>query len=196
MIRITHRITTAALAMVLAGGLAACSASDTTSAAPSGASSTTASSSTSDPGRAGDVMFAQMMIPHHQQAVQMADMALAKAGASDDVRSLATEIKAAQDPEIQTMKGWLQEWGAPVSTAPMDHGSGGMMTSQEMDRLMAAEGEDFNKLWLELMTKHHEGAVRMAQDVLGTTKDPEVKALAQAVVKAQTAEIERMKSMS
>ena len=101
-------------AVALTGLLAACG--DTSSSTSPGmdghGTSSSATSTSVAAGRAGDVMFAQMMIPHHQQAVEMAEIALGKPDASSQVRELATAIKQAQDPEIQTMTGWLQKWGA------------------------------------------------------------------------------------
>ena len=141
--------------------------------------------------RAGDVMFAQMMIPHHQQAIEMADLALANPSTSPDVERLAQQIKAAQDPEIATMKRWLSEWGVPTS-ASMDHGTSGMMSEADMASLESAQGAEFNRLWLEMMIAHHQGAVTMAQDVLASTEDAEVKGLAQAVVEGQQKEIATM----
>ena len=141
--------------------------------------------------RAGDVMFAQMMIPHHQQAIEMADLAIANPSTSPDVARLAQQIKAAQDPEIATMKSWLSEWGAPTS-ASMDHGTSGMMSDADMASLESAQGAAFNRLWLEMMIAHHQGAVTMAQDVLSSTEDAEVKGLAQAVVEGQKKEITTM----
>lgn len=195
--RIARRLSATAVALTLAGALAACS--DSTAGTPSAAPTSTSSApstASNQTARAGDVMFAQMMIPHHQQAIEMADIALAKTSASQQVRDLATEIKAAQDPEITTMEGWLQVWGVSGAPATMDHGSGGMMTKNEMDALKAAEGAEFDRQWVSLMIKHHEGAVTMAEQVLTTTQNPEVKALAEAVVKTQTEEIARMKAMS
>lgn len=195
--RIARRLSATAVALTLAGALAACS--DSTAGTPSAAptsSSSAPSTASNQTARAGDVMFAQMMIPHHQQAIEMADIALAKTSASQQVRDLATEIKAAQDPEITTMEGWLQDWGVSGAPATMNHGSGGMMTKSEMDALQAAEGAEFDRQWVSLMIKHHEGAVTMAEQVLTTTQNPEVKALAEAVVKTQTEEIARMKAMS
>ncbi|MBT9257402.1 DUF305 domain-containing protein [Phycicoccus sp. MAQZ13P-2] len=146
-------------------------------------------------GAPGDVMFAQMMIPHHQQAVEMADLALdAKAESSEQVRALATDIKAAQDPEIQTMQGWLTSWGAPAS-AGMDHGMPGMMGETEMASLKDATGADFDRQWLTMMIAHHEGAITMAQDVLSSTKDAEVRTLADAIIKAQQQEIATMQEL-
>jgi uncharacterized protein (DUF305 family) len=157
-----------------------------------GSGSTSAQSS---PGsRAGDVMFAQMMIPHHQQAIEMADLALANPSTSPDVERLAQQIKAAQDPEIATMKSWLSEWGAPTS-ASMDHGTSGMMSEADMASLESAQGAEFNRLWLEMMIAHHQGAVTMAQDVLASTEDAEVRGLAQAVVEGQKKEIATMQGL-
>ena len=155
-------------------------------------SSSTASGSTS--AAAGDVMFAQMMVPHHQQAVEMADLALTKAE-SPEVKSLATKIKAAQGPEIETMNGWLQQWGAPTTAGGMDHGTDGMMTDADMSRLRDASGAQFDRLWLTMMVAHHEGALTMAKDVLATTRDSRVRTLAQDVVDGQTREISTMKAM-
>ena len=136
-----------------------------------GHGSSSPASSGSNSSRAGDVMFAQMMIPHHQQAIEMAELALANSSTSADVKRLAEQIKAAQDPEIQTMNGWLRQWGAPT-TATMDHGTGGMMSEEDMASLKAAKGPEFNRMWLQMMIEHHRGAVTMAQDVLSTTETP------------------------
>jgi uncharacterized protein (DUF305 family) len=146
-------------------------------------------------GASGDVQFAQMMIPHHQQAVEMADLALQNDSASADVKALATQIKAAQDPEIQKMKGWLGQWGASESSGPMDHGAGGMMTDQDMSNLMGANGTEFDRMWLTMMIAHHQGAVTMAQDVLATTANADVKELATAVVEGQNKEIATMQGL-
>ena len=154
-------------------------------------SSTTSGSNSS---RAGDVMFAQMMIPHHQQAIEMADLAMANPATSAEVKDLAEQIKAAQDPEIQTMNGWLRQWGAPT-TASMDHGTGGMMSEEDMASLKAAKGAEFNRMWLQMMIEHHRGAVTMAKDVLSTTETPDVKRLAQSVVDGQNNEIATMQGL-
>ena len=143
----------------------------------------------------GDVRFAQMMIPHHQQAIEMADVALSKPSASEKVKELSADIKKAQDPEIATMRGWLSSWGAQTSMPPgMDHGSG-MMSADDMDKLKAAEGAAFDRTWVTQMISHHEGAVTMAEQVLATTQNPEVKQLAEAIIKAQKAEIATMQSL-
>ncbi len=154
----------------------------------------TASSGASEPAAAPDVMFAQMMIPHHEQAVEMADMALANRSASAAVTALARRIKAAQAPEIATMTGWLTAWGAPEAMG-MDHGTDGMMSETQMGQLSSATGQAFDTLWLDLMVAHHEGAVTMSEDILSTTKDTRVATLATSIVTGQTAEIAEMKAM-
>ena len=157
------------------------------SAAPSGSASATAP--------AGDIMFAQMMIPHHEQAVEMADLALRNDSASQEVTDLATQIKAAQGPEIETMNRWLRGWNAPAGSS-MNHGTGeGMMTDTDMMKLSDATGESFNRMWLTMMIEHHEGAVEMAQSVLQTTSNPEVVQMAEAIVEGQKKEIATMKGM-
>lgn len=157
--------------------------------------SSAASTPSGSASRAGDVMFAQMMIPHHQQAIEMADLALANASTSADVKGLAQQIRAAQDPEITTMHGWLREWGAPTSAAATDHGTNGMMSEQDMASLKAAEGAEFNRTWLEMMIEHHRGAVTMAQDVLSSTEDAAVASLARAIVDGQKREIATMQGV-
>jgi uncharacterized protein (DUF305 family) len=125
-----------------------------------------------------DVTFTQGMIPHHQQAVEMSDMLLAKEGIDPRVVSLAQEIKVAQAPEIETMRGWLTQWGvagAPPMTGGMpghdmpSHGgmppmSGdGMMSPADMAALQGAQGTEASRLFLTQMIEHHKGAISMAQ---------------------------------
>ena len=149
-----------------------------------------------DSGREDDVMFAQMMIPHHEQAVEMADMALdPDASSSVEVRELAVDIKAAQDPEIETMRAWLDAWGAPQEpSGGMGHDSG-MMSQGDMGALASAEGAEFDQMWLTMMIEHHEGAITMARDVQSITEDEEVKALAEEIIAAQEAEIATMQAL-
>ncbi len=200
MTTLTKRAALIAAAALTAGSLAACSSTsdNPTSGVNPRATPTdsgTNNAETATDVRSGDIAFAQMMIPHHQQAVEMADMALGKTSASTEVRTLATDIKKAQDPEIETMQRWLSAWGAPATaTHGMDHGSG-MMSAADMDKLAAAEGVEFDRLWMTLMIDHHEGAVTMAQQVLTTTRNPEVHRLAEAIIAAQRAEISTMQNL-
>ncbi|MEI3866396.1 DUF305 domain-containing protein [Microbacterium sp. CCNWLW134] len=145
-----------------------------------------------------DVMFAQMMIPHHQQAVEMSDMVLAKDGIDDGVRELAEDIKAAQQPEIDQLEAWLGEWEADMpdmdSMEGMDHG-GGMMSEDDMAALEATTGTEASRLFLEQMIVHHEGAIDMAQDQVDNGQDPEAVEMAQTIIDTQTAEITTMQEL-
>ena len=154
-------------------------------------------------GRDGDIAFAQNMIPHHEQALEMSALALATK-ASPEVTVLAKEIQAAQDPEIVLMRKWLRDWNAaelPHSGGPGDESDGhehemaGMATGEQLLALSEARGAEFDALWLELMVAHHEGAIEMAEQVIETTDDLEVQALAEAIIAGQAAEIDRMRTL-
>ena len=135
-----------------------------------------------------DIMFAEMMIPHHQQAIEMSDLAL-KNSTNPEVLALAQKIKDAQAPEIEQMKSW----GAS-SMAHMGHMMDGMLSDEEMSALAAASGIEFDRLFLEGMIKHHEGAIEMAEMVIDSKND-EVAALANSIIEAQRAEIATMKEL-
>lgn len=207
-----RRIRTLALptAAAVTLALSACGSSTTgTGSTPSqshdmGAMSSTASSPSSAPSSShkdADVTFATDMIPHHAQAVEMADMAL-KQAKSKAVKALAARIKAAQDPEMTTMSGWLNNWGKPVpqTMAGPDMGSmqgsmGGMMSQAEMEALGKASGTAFDRMWLTMMTKHHQGAVTMAQTELTDGASADAKALARSIITGQTKEISEMRAL-
>lgn len=165
-------------------------------------SSTSAPAATAAPDHNdADVAFATDMIAHHSQAVQMAEMAL-KQSTTASIKALAGEIKAAQDPEIQTMAGWLKAWGKPVPTPMAGHDMGsmsgsmqGMMSPQEMDALSKASGAAFDRMWLQMMIKHHQGAVAMSKAQLTQGSSPAAKKLAQAIIDGQTKEITQMTGM-
>lgn len=144
---------------------------------------------------ATDVMFAQMMIPHHQQAIDMSNLALATS-TDPDIIALATEIKAAQGPEIDQMTRWLNEAGASVNGG--DHAGhmnmGGMLSEQEMTLLSNSVGAEFDRLFLEGMILHHEGAIMMARMIQDSTRD-EVQALNLAITTTQREEIELMQGL-
>jgi uncharacterized protein (DUF305 family) len=146
-----------------------------------------------------DVMFAQMMIPHHEQAIEMSDIALdPTVGASEVVKSLATRIKGAQDPEINTMKGFLTSWNKPLTMdTSMDHGDmmSGMLSADELTELSTLRGTGFDRAWMSGMIKHHEGAIEMAADVLKDGKNVAVRTLANTITSGQDAEITEMKEL-
>jgi uncharacterized protein (DUF305 family) len=143
-----------------------------------------------------DVTFAQGMIPHHEQAIEMADIALdPTVNASDAIKAVATQIKGGQDPEVVLMKGWLTAWGQPME---MDMSAGdmssmnGMMSDDEMEALGNMTGAEFDKAWAATMIAHHVGAIAMAQTVKAAGSNVDVAVLADAVISAQQAEIKTL----
>lgn len=149
-----------------------------------------------------DIAFAQGMVGHHEQAVDMSVLARAN-GASPEVQALADQIEAAQEPEIETMNGWLEEWGvtgddhhgAHGDHGSMDHDMAGMASEAELAQLAEATGADFDRLFLTLMIAHHEGAVTMCSRVIETGKSRSVQELARQIVETQEAEITAMKEL-
>ena len=211
-------LTTLALASALA--LAGCGTSGeetageapeaTTSAAAGAGSTDTATAAPSTSAEAvteehndADTMFAQMMIPHHQQAVQMSEVMLAKDDLDPDVEEVANKVVAAQGPEIDQLKNMLETWGEPTSMESggmegMDHGSDsgagmeGMMTEEQMQELEAAEGAEAAEMYLTMMTAHHRGAIDMAQEQVAEGQNPHAIEMAQKVIEDQEAEIQEM----
>ncbi|MCW2761597.1 MAG: hypothetical protein JWR85_1798 [Marmoricola sp.] len=152
-----------------------------------------------------DVTFAQSMIPHHEQAVEMARMAKMHAS-TPEVKNLADKIESAQGPEIATMKGWLKDWGKDESSGDsmegMDHSSEdsgmdmpGMMSKDDMSGLEKATGTQFDQMFLTMMIAHHTGAIEMAKTEQSKGRNADAKALAKQIDAAQTTEIADMKEM-
>ena len=139
-----------------------------------------------------DIMFAQMMIPHHQQAVDMSTLAETHT-TNPELLALAKQIKDAQAPEIEQMTGWINNANASMDMGH-DMGMGGMLSDSDMAALAAANGPAFDKLYLEGMIGHHEGALHMAQMVIDSN-NAEAKTLGENIVTSQTAEIAQMKKM-
>lgn len=158
----------------------------------------------SDTHNDADVAFAQQMVPHHEQAVTMSDLALEPdRGASTEVQAMAEQIGSAQGSEIDQMNGWLEEWGEDAGDSEheghgADHGAGheGMLTDEQLDELADASGAEFDTLWLTSMIAHHEGAITMAQEAVDDGQDPDVRALAEEIVQVQQDEIEQMRALS
>ena len=228
----TKRVLGAAFALALTLGLTACGSSSTGAATSTSSSSTTTNTTTSGSAAADstdhnavDVMFATMMIPHHEGAIEMSELALAQAS-TQPVKDLATRIKAAQGPEIEQMQGWLVAWNAAMpmtsgTTAP-DSGMGGhdmgsmggpqetaaspsvddfgmgqmmQMSDADMDALRAATGVEFDKLFLQQMIAHHQGAIEMAEVEIDRGQNPATLALAESIKSGQTTEIAQMQQM-
>ncbi|MBW0102963.1 DUF305 domain-containing protein [Pseudonocardia sp. KRD291] len=148
-----------------------------------------------------DISFVQGMIPHHTQAVDMAKQATGQAG-SEQVKALAARIEQAQGPEIAQMRGFLAAWGAPENAGGdipgMDHsqsGMSGMMTDAQMQQLGQARGAAFDKMFLQMMIQHHQGAVQMARTELTSGQNPQAKTLAQTIIDAQQSEIAEMQQL-
>ncbi|MEE4022176.1 DUF305 domain-containing protein [Gordonia sp. PKS22-38] len=196
--------------------LGACSADDEPTASSSGPAVTTTSlpleSSADTPQaethNAADIAFNQMMIPHHMQALMMADM-VPERTSTPAVRDLADRIRAGQQPEIDEMSARLREWGvADASTSDPSasdghgdhmasdrHDMSGMMTPAEMAALSAASGAEFDRLWLEGMIAHHEGAVEMADAELADGTHEPSRELATRIKATQQDEIEEMNAI-
>jgi uncharacterized protein (DUF305 family) len=208
--RLSARLSAAVGAVALPVVLVACAGGGAqTPAQPGAATSAESAAEVSAEHNEADVRFAQMMIPHHEQAVEMAGIAVDRA-TSPEVTELATQIRSAQDPEIATMTGFLQAWDAEVPDAGssgMDHGAmtgmdhsshsgmAGMMTPEQMDQLGNATGATFDTMFLQMMVAHHEGAVADAQRAHSDGINPEAKALATQIIDSQTAEITRMQQL-
>ncbi|MEU0402301.1 DUF305 domain-containing protein [Streptomyces sp. NPDC006197] len=209
----THR-TTRKLALVgaLAGAgllLTACGTGDGTSGTDHGGASATSSvtpSATASAPAAGadsapgdfndaDVMFAQMMIPHHEQALEMAELADGRAE-DPEVKKLVAAIEQAQGPEIRKMKAWLKGWGEPESAGHgSGHGMSGMMSDQDMKDLAATKGKAFDRKFAELMIAHHDGAVAMAKDEQKDGANATARKLADDVVRTQSAEVDQLRKI-
>lgn len=144
-----------------------------------------------------DVMFVQMMIPHHEQAVDIAQLAPSH-DASAAVLGLASRIAAEQGPEIRQMSAMLDAWGVPqMMGAGTTHGMGmnGLVSDADMDALRAASGAAFDRMFLQLMIEHHEGAIAMTRDPLANGEDPELRLLLESIVATQGREIDEMRSL-
>jgi len=144
-----------------------------------------------------DVTFASMMIVHHEQAIEMSDIVLAKDGLDPEVMELAEAIKTAQAPEMEQLQGWLDDWGVDPDEHEMDgmdHGDG-MMSEEDLAALEAAGGAEASRLFLEQMIVHHEGAVAMAQIQVDEGSNPDAVEFARTIIDAQTAEIQEMEDL-
>ena len=138
-------------------------------------------------------MFVQMMIPHHEQAVDMSDMVLSKSNINPEIEALAKQIKGAQQPEIDMMNPWLEAWGRIEMPEGSHHSSAdGAMTEEQMQALDEANSADGQRLFLEGMIRHHEGAIKMAQAEIASGKNPDATTLAKNIAESQQAEVDTM----
>lgn len=195
-----RRLVAPAIALALTATLAACGSDDTSSADTTSASAATDASTVAGGLNTADIEFAQGMIAHHEQAIEMAEIALdPKVGASPEVLDLATRIKGAQDPEVELMTGWLTAASEPIM---MDADDGhdmssmaGMMTAEQMDAMATMTGTEFDQTWLEMMIAHHEGAISQSETVKADGSNADVLALADQIITAQQGEIIEMDAL-
>ncbi|MFI0233250.1 DUF305 domain-containing protein [Streptomyces sp. NPDC017086] len=201
---LTRRAALAALAVTGALVLTACGGTGDDRGTGSGHAAHGASATPGAPAgvhNAQDVVFAQGMIPHHRQALEMARLADGRAS-SARVKDLAARIEKAQDPEIRTMTGWLRSWGEEAPMAGMDHsghsgmpGMPGMMSDADLTALKKTTGHDFDTRFLSLMVEHHRGAVKMAATEKEKGRYGAARTMADAIVTAQNAEIKEMRQL-
>lgn len=218
--RPTSRVAWLAAAAGILATLAGCSASDTGTDRGVAAATSTATSDSRviAPGRPGetaeviepgepfeiveggysetDVRFVEQMIPHHRQAVEMAELALERAG-DEQVRLLAERIAAGQGPEIIALEAWLTQRGLPVppENAEHDHSLPGMISPFQLDQLRDASGPEFDELFLTYMSQHHQGALDMAAAAVANGTDQLALEMAVDVDVTQSAEIVRMREL-
>jgi len=140
-----------------------------------------------------DVMFLQMMIPHHQQAIDISNIAL-KTSKDSELLALAKTIITAQSAEIVQMQSWLNDSNANSGMGHSMDGMGGMLDDAELSALSAATGKTFDTLWLKGMIGHHDGAIHMTQ-MIEDASNMDIKAFGLNVVKDQSAQIVQMKAM-
>jgi uncharacterized protein (DUF305 family) len=198
----------------ISGITTACSAGSQTGAQPSSPTMMDAGMKGMDHGSMGgmsmdlgpadadlDLRFMDAMTPHHQGAIEMAKEAQQKSK-RPEIKKLATDIIKAQDKEIAQMKQWRKAWYPKANDTPMAYNPkmGHMMSMSSeqrkgmmMNQDLGAADADFDRRFIDAMIPHHEGAITMAKEVLGKTKRPEIKRMAEAIITSQQAEIKQMK---
>lgn len=190
--------TLTAIALLVTAGLALTACGDDSGSDGKGSA---ASTSSPDALSDADYTFVQQMIPHHEQAMEMAKLAQGRTS-NPEVLDLAKKIEAAQGPEIKTLEGWLDDM--PDDMGGMDHGDmgdgsggamSGMMDADEMKDLMGASGANWDRMFLTMMIEHHEGAIDMAQVQVDAGKNPDTVAMANKIISDQKAEITRMQQL-
>ena len=148
-----------------------------------------------------DVHFARLMAPHHDQAVSMCEMVLSKQGVKPEVRDLAEQIGKVRESQFETLNGWIQSWDPGGDQEPAEdenaphHGGHGLMTERQMQELDLADGPAAQKLFLEGMIKHHEGAVAIAEAEAASGGYSDAVKLAKEIIATQQAEIATMQQI-
>lgn len=137
-----------------------------------------------------DVMFMNMMIVHHDQAIQMAELSENRTQ-NENILELSENISEAQTRENEQMKAWMNELGFSYGN---HHRMAGMVTSEEMQELRDSNGSEFNELFAELMIQHHQGGIAMAENFRDSGQNQDLRAMQQNMINAQTREIELMRT--
>jgi uncharacterized protein (DUF305 family) len=199
MTSLTTRVSAVVAALAAAVVLSSCSSQKSADHTEHAGSPTTSATDQPAGHNADDVAFAQGMIPHHQQAIDMATMVTGRS-TNPQVIQLANKIKAAQEPEIRTLDVFLVQWKENPDTDTGHGGHGGMamtgMVDQPtMDKLASLKGAEFDTLWLQSMIAHHQGAIEMAKAEIANGDSVDAKGLAQNIVTTQQAEIVQIKQM-
>jgi uncharacterized protein (DUF305 family) len=196
--------------------VAGCSSTHNMSGMQSSSAAPTTAAGQAPVHNAQDVTFAQQMIPHHTQAVDMAKLVPTRS-TNAKIVDLASRIEKAQSPEIQQMQGWLTTWGvsspttssmpgmsssmsmpgmtSSMSMPGMSGGVTGGMTDADMQQLAGAKGTQFDSMWLSMMIAHHQGAIDMAKTEVTQGSNAEAKSLAQKIIDGQQAEITEMQGL-
>ncbi|MFY1689833.1 DUF305 domain-containing protein [Plantactinospora sp. WMMB782] len=146
---------------------------------------------------AADIRFVSMMVPHHEQALQMAALVPERAG-STGVIAVADRIRSAQQPEVEVLRGWLRDRGLDSLLGGTGHehpGMHGMQSPEAIATLTATTGTDFDRMFVEMMSAHHQGAIAMAQEVLANGLDQQVRELARNIAFEQSVEVNRMREV-
>lgn len=201
--RLSRAVMGTALALTLGLSTAACGSDSDDS--PSSSAAADSQTETQGDHNEVDVTFAQNMLLHHAQAIEMVGMTEGR-DLDPEVEDLAGQIEAAQGPEIDTFTQWLDTWGEDVPDASDDHaghsmggdmegGMAGMMTAEDMSALESASDAEFQDMWLSMMIEHHEGAVEMARTQIEAGEYEPALDLARSIATSQTAEIDTMEKL-
>ncbi|WP_431836552.1 DUF305 domain-containing protein [Cellulomonas sp. Y8] len=195
-----HTLAAAAASLALGVVLSACSNGAETTSGDQPTTASESAAATSQEHNDADTEFAQMMILHHQGAIEMAVLAEGRAR-TEEVQKLASDIQFAQQPEIDLMTSWLEAWGEDLPSGEddmggMDHSSGhtGMADDDEMQQLENA-GADFDRMFLEMMIVHHQGAITMSEQQQANGLNEDAVELAGTIISDQTEEIDKMQQM-
>ncbi|HZQ32017.1 MAG TPA: DUF305 domain-containing protein [Mycobacterium sp.] len=175
-------------ALLTVGVLTACGSSDH-HAAPS-----TSDQSTEQSHNANDFAFAHSMVPHHEQAIEMAQMVPTNTK-NQKMVLIANRIIATEAPEIQALRVWLMQWPDTQGNNPFSQSAPGTVDPATMNRLHSLSDDAFDHLWLTTMIAHHKGAIAMAQDEVAHGKNADVIYLAKTIITEQQADIDAMNHM-